>query len=568
MRTVELLVLVILQSGAAVLSAAAAPLRAQDQPLALVHGFNSDGSSWQVAAERLRHDFKVAPERPNLTWRAKYTDQAIELNSRVTPEVQMAIGHSNGGLVSRAWNRRDSRLDRLATMGSLHRGAPLADHTLNGDVYRVGGAIAYDISDAVRYYAYWEMMGVDNTLGYLGYWGLYNIFNWYSNLAELVAAHGFEMGVGTGLAIPVVYDASPTFSTILPSLNSDSSLAREARAMVARVGIVSDTGTGLNQMFYTLSPDDGDAWVLAREFAYGASLAAYEYYQYHLDPWSTEYYYQLQSGAWRWALVALDMLDIDAIWLYLNGTLVSYYRPTLYGYYIEHTGSDGIVPVESQIYPGATQTYVVKPGPTHMREKQDERTIRNLALTLEFDFKVPRRLPGEVATVVVPAALSVPIGGSSTLTSQSYTIDGNLADSQVASWRSTNAAVATVTSSGASTTVTGVGLGNTLVIAENNGYADTTVITVTEAVAALTVTIDGPTQVNDGYGGTWQAVVNGGTGPYTYSWSGVLYGDAESISGQGNGTLFLDVWDSGGRHARASIEITTTYNCGGARICE
>jgi hypothetical protein len=62
-------------------------------------------------------------------------------------------------------------------------------------------------------------------------------------------------------------------------------------------------------------------------------------------------------------------------------------------------------------------------------------------------------------------------------------------------------------------------------------------------VLPLSVSIDGPAEVNQGALCEWSAVVDGGSGPTTYAWSGVLSGSTPSVSGtlQQSGWLYLSV---------------------------
>jgi subtilisin family serine protease len=82
--------------------------------------------------------------------------------------------------------------------------------------------------------------------------------------------------------------------------------------------------------------------------------------------------------------------------------------------------------------------------------------------------------------------------------------------------------------------------------------------------------IDGPTLV--GYmnsGCQWEAVVRGGRQPYTYQWSGLRTGTQSTVGGpiSGSGTLNLDVWDTLGAHAQASLYIEVDPNNPGDPLC-
>ena len=81
-------------------------------------------------------------------------------------------------------------------------------------------------------------------------------------------------------------------------------------------------------------------------------------------------------------------------------------------------------------------------------------------------------------------------------------------------------------------------------------------------VPPLSVGISGPTMVTEGQEDTWGAVVTGGTGPYTYEWSGGLTGYGQTVTGSpSESDLYLDVWDSAGHHSAVSIYIRINQDC-------
>lgn len=81
-------------------------------------------------------------------------------------------------------------------------------------------------------------------------------------------------------------------------------------------------------------------------------------------------------------------------------------------------------------------------------------------------------------------------------------------------------------------------------------------------VPTLTVSISGPTEVVEGQENTWSAVVSGGTGPYTVTWSGGLTGTGSTISGTlSESDLYVDVWDSAGRHAAVATYVRIMQDC-------
>jgi hypothetical protein len=58
------------------------------------------------------------------------------------------------------------------------------------------------------------------------------------------------------------------------------------------------------------------------------------------------------------------------------------------------------------------------------------------------------------------------------------------------------------------------------------------------------------------------ASASGGTAPYTFSRSGVLNSNGDSVTGSpaSSGSLYLDVWDAAGRHVAVSTYVTVCDN--------
>lgn len=84
----------------------------------------------------------------------------------------------------------------------------------------------------------------------------------------------------------------------------------------------------------------------------------------------------------------------------------------------------------------------------------------------------------------------------------------------------------------------------------------------------LTAAISGPDAVNTDWYSTWSAQVSGGTPPYTYSWSGLFYGNGSSVSGStsSTGDLILDVYDAASSHVTSTKTVTST-GCSGQYLC-
>jgi hypothetical protein len=87
---------------------------------------------------------------------------------------------------------------------------------------------------------------------------------------------------------------------------------------------------------------------------------------------------------------------------------------------------------------------------------------------------------------------------------------------------------------------------------------------------SLSASISGPQYLSDGnQDGTWQALVSGGTPPYTYQWSGAFTGTQSSISGTVTAdtpnVIYLDVWDASGVHL--AVSTSWTYCSGNQVMC-
>lgn len=360
---------------------------AQDVPTAFVHGLASSGGTWQVAADRLRNEFQIATYLPNLNWRNAFGSQAAELSAALPAGASIAVGHSNGSIVAREWNRQYSANNRIVSVGALHQGAPLAASVLNGTSWYYAGSLFYGVGNAFNYYAwYWRATHSDNAFLYYALGAVRGMAYWGRYLPSALGTVGFTAG-----AEAVLNDMRPG-SSFFATLNSSANLARESQAMVARVGISAEFPTPINAQFYGLLPDYARQLAGLRALGWAWSVAAYYYYQYWID-WNHPYYYELHGGASLWAISAVRIMDIDAAWCHQIGTLGSYTRYGIVGYNLGCYASDAIVPVSSQQYPGFTaQRHVV--GPSHQRETRDSRVLAELEFTFSENFNVPRRTSG------------------------------------------------------------------------------------------------------------------------------------------------------------------------------
>src|SRR5215475_9919368 len=126
----------LLAFGVAVAVAAPSIVSAEDRPAVFIHGLGSSSHTWDPAVSDLTPLLAIQPYQVDLDWRALYERQAAELQQQLgnLPEDVIAIGHSNGGVIARQWNR-DRPLGSLITLGSPNQGAPFVDHLFDWFAY-------------------------------------------------------------------------------------------------------------------------------------------------------------------------------------------------------------------------------------------------------------------------------------------------------------------------------------------------------------------------------------------------------------------------------------------------
>jgi len=337
---------------------AAVGLSAQDRPVVFVHGLGSSGDTWQGTASRLQSSLAIHAEAPSLSWRSLYESQANELQQRVGGYGAdiIAVGHSNGGLVSRQWSRQHP-LSGLVTLGSPHRGAPAV----------------------TNFYAY---AGFNQNL----LWSINNVFSGFAvgccswqwilsaygsawDLAATLATNSMWRVAGSlalNVAAPVTPEMMPGAS-FLNSINSQSNLSREASQIPVRAGIVSTAhnfywGGVLRAAF----PDDADQLALIRDVAM-ASLYAASSYLYAAAPF---------DDAWAFDLAGRL---VHAAW-YLNVMDEWWCQTVSWVGGGQCWANDTVVPQWSQVYPNGLPIEVWD-GPTHTQETQLSDAVVDWVLT-------------------------------------------------------------------------------------------------------------------------------------------------------------------------------------------
>ena len=105
----------------------ASPVFAQTPtPVVLVHGWNSDGTTWNSTAGLLSSTGNYSPYAVNLDWsESLYPQATVVASAPGFGPSGVLVGHSQGGLVSRLASR-SGPVFGIITIGSPHNGAPIA----------------------------------------------------------------------------------------------------------------------------------------------------------------------------------------------------------------------------------------------------------------------------------------------------------------------------------------------------------------------------------------------------------------------------------------------------------
>jgi pimeloyl-ACP methyl ester carboxylesterase len=327
---------------------------AQDRPAVFVHGLNGNANTWNPAAARLQAELAISPYVPTLPWAEPFGTQAGRLQSQLgaLPASTIAIGHSNGGIVSRQWSTQHS-LSGVVTVGSPQRGAPLVNNVLsalgfNQNLYAVAGL------------AFSALGAQPNE-----FWDVYLYVEIALQWAQGIGFDNFYKIAGLGLATQYpVLGQMATGSAFLQQLNSSGNLSREASQIAARVGLVYEL-----HKYWMLGP-----------------LRLYDQYRADLwypRMWSAIYIlenagvYLVANYSWhatamqianRLFSVAGALRQVDPAWCWAVTNDASCNTP-----------HDGVVPVWSQVYPGGTNYGVT--GPSHLQEANSSDAALSYVLT-------------------------------------------------------------------------------------------------------------------------------------------------------------------------------------------
>lgn len=364
-----------------------APAHAQDRPTVFLHGLGSSGSDWAATAARLRTMVAIEPRLPDLPWNSEFATQAQRLQTDAAyatlPKNTVAVGHSNGGVVAREWNKTH-KLDGIVTLGTPHGGAPILLNLQNwATMSRITQAAIGRVAGAFNAWSDWIWVYpfVDSALRWLSDFNIWSAVN-------LGAAIGVQAGA------PVVYQMLPG-SPYLATLNGGANLSREANHLLYRLGIASIA----HNFFYAgparaIAPDLADELATLMYSSASALLLWGNYLLVSASPTDVS----AMDQALSLTNLAFQVLSIDPYYCRMVSTLDL----------SQCTANDGIVPLDSQVYPGATNILIgtQNDGPAHKQQKQ--RSDDALFVALTNYMHLPARTTPAPAPVPAPAPAPTP----------------------------------------------------------------------------------------------------------------------------------------------------------------
>jgi hypothetical protein len=526
---------------------------AQSQTLqhtAFVHGLGHTSATWQQTADRLRQDYAIEAHRPFLSSYELFATQSQQLRSFLSglPDNTIAIGESNGGLVSRLANAEGRPFGGVVTVVTPHAGARLAQSVVNGHVFNFGQNVAMDIAAPFWYYGYyWDWVA---WIAYPFASAMYGVA-WY--LGELAADVGYW---GPGSVLPQMYPGS----AFLSGLNSSENLSREAGAIGRRIGITSVTDPRFGNYgiaWRGLAPNHWAEITWVQYTVIDLFLFGFEYYANYWDYGDPDAW-DKRAGAFLWLVAAGAVAAIDPFWCFFIGATSqsSACEP-----------SDGIVPLSSQAYPTALRFDVV--GPAHLQVAGDALVRDRLAQTLRDQFGVPRRI---TSLTVSPTTLTLAPGSGGQLLGVLRNSDGNPVMGTI-NWSSSNASVASVDGTGY---VTGLANGTASITASGAGFAQSATVTVQSVPNLTSVYISGPSSMPYGVLGRWTAYPTGGLEPLQYSWrvNGVQVQNSTmaTLSRRVMADMQLQVVVTDARGQSRTdytwVTVESESGCGGKVLCE
>lgn len=384
---------------------------AAQTPMVFVHGLNSNGTTWGSTPSAIAGQFYVNPMQPSLPSWDFFASQASSLRQQIggQPQSLIAVGHSNGGIVSRVANRGGQPMQGIITVGTPHRGAQLATRVMDGATYfyllNWGNAV---VQAPIVYLGY-EIGDLCGLICDHIYRGVVNVVN--RGVDALYALGYLIPNVAGPLArtTKVLGQMEPNSPFINTDLNAGFNLTREAGALPIRSAIVSEAWPGYTSMFVGLTAGYEAHNTNWQHFVMAVYDANYWYYVDYAD-YSDPDMWPKRLNAWLWAMGFNALADMDYQWC--NTQLGGW------DFNLGFCRSDGIVPSSSQVWPDANRIHFAFGGPGHMRETDDPRIQNELANSLRgdgFSFAQPPPPPPQLPPPQEPPPLEPPPGGGGCL---------------------------------------------------------------------------------------------------------------------------------------------------------
>jgi pimeloyl-ACP methyl ester carboxylesterase len=330
---------------------------AQDVPVVFVHGIFSSAETWRATSQRLAGTLQIAPYLVDMPSTAVLETQTAVLNSALggLPANAIAVGHSQGGLISRQWSRTKS-MRGILTLGTPHTGSQLTARGLdlinfNYMVYNLAGlAIGTSSTPDFAWLVYAGLQVYLSQAQWLSW-------NGAATIASSVAVAGY---------VPVATQLVPG-SGFINNLNTSGNLAREDLAVSKRVALAYTANDYWRAgIAVGLAPSlREEAWTVIR-----TTPPIFDFTAAWLDTTFPPTHFLARSFAMKMRQLAAVMRDMDPQWCWaVTGDR---------GCTIPH---DGIISVTNQRYPGPGALNFGVNGPAHTQETRQSDAVISSVLT-------------------------------------------------------------------------------------------------------------------------------------------------------------------------------------------
>lgn len=345
---------------ASLLTACWTSLAGAQQRVALVHGINSNGATWNTYEIDLRSRGYLTTA-PSLPAHERITTQAGILagalwNVGFRDPGTILIAHSQGGLISRMMSR-SFPFRGLVTIGTPHHGAPIAgkQRDVQNWMYAAGAEAATltYLNDAwYQHEDYWFQCYIQMTCWSMPHpqWAM-DLSLWAIGFTETVGQVALQHMLGSQ---PVLEDLLP-FSGLQQDLNGSP-----AREMVTnRLAYQADILSGYDGGPFRLKMDGPSADAMGAEAYYNGAFLMYLGYDYITNASGSPAVWELLIGGGAAVDLGYRLMNLGPWWSY------------------DIVGSgrhDGIVPWQNQQMPNAISFNA--PGLSHTQET-NHGTARN-----------------------------------------------------------------------------------------------------------------------------------------------------------------------------------------------